>query len=462
MQEHGNKHQSNTQYNSISKATETTLQQPDLTIGGSKNGRQDNSGSSHKTLHRNHSYVNPNDGLPGWLVIMIAAVGGLAVANLYYVQPLLHAISVEFKTTTAVAGLLVTMNQIGFAGGLLLLVPVGDLVERRRMILVFLLLSSAALAAFAISPNLNLLEIFAVTIGVTSITAQILVSFVATVSTEQSRGAMVGRTMSGLLLGIVLARTASGALAQVAGWRSIYWTASAAMLAMSLLLGYVLPRLRPQITIGYHRLLHSVMVLFLEEPILRWRSLYGAVSFAAFNVLWTNLAFLLSGSPYHYNTVEIGLFGLAGAAGSLCASIAGKLTDRGYARIASIIFFSTTTLSFGLLALGKTSLLLLLAGIILLDLGVWGAQVSNQSLIYRLRPNAQSRITTVYMTSYFIGGAVGSSSSALLYAKEGWDATCALGAAFGFVAIVFWLSEHRRLGNYYARLTPIQRLSKQD
>ncbi|EQD45131.1 Major facilitator superfamily transporter, partial [mine drainage metagenome] len=147
----------------------------------------------------------------------------------------------------------------------------------------------------------------------------------------------------------------------------------------------------------------------------------------------------------------------AGATGALCASVAGKLTDRGHARIASIIFFTTTTMAFGLLALGRTSLTALLAGIVLVDLGVWGAQVSNQSLIYRLRPHAQSRITTIYMTSYFIGGAIGSATSAILYTKEGWIATCALGAAFGLIAIVFWMTERHRLGDYYTKLTPVQK-----
>lgn len=419
-------------------------------------------GTDQQTIKRsmlsyNASYAKPGAGLPNWIVVIIAAAGGLVVANLYYVQPLLHAISIDFRTTPAAAGLLVTTSQLGFAAGLMLLVPLGDLVERRRMVLALLVLSAVALAAFAMSPSLILLEMLAVAIGATSVVAQVLVSFVATVSTEENRGAMVGRTMSGLLLGIVLARTISGALAQVAGWRSIYWTAAAAMLAMALLLGYVLPRLQPQFKHGYRRLLHSVVALFLEEPVLRRRSLYGATSFAAFSVLWTNLAFLLSGAPYHYDTIEIGMFGLAGATGALCASVAGKLTDQGHARIASIVFFSTTTLAFGLLALGGTSLLALLAGIILVDLGVWGAQVSNQSLIYRLRPHAQSRITTIYMTSYFIGGAIGSATSAILYTKEGWIATCVLGAAFGLIAIIFWLAERHSLGDYYSQLTPVHK-----
>ncbi|MHB8263787.1 MAG: MFS transporter [Acidimicrobiales bacterium] len=493
------------QYKSTPRSTPSTTAESGIQHQNDMETRQS---SKRHIFFRNVSYAKPGAGLSNWLVVTIAAAGGLVVANLYYVQPLLHAISVEFNTTPAAAGLLVTTTQAGFAAGLLLLVPLGDLVERRRMIIVLLVLSAAALAAFAISPSLILLVMLAVAIGTTSVVAQVLVSFVATVSTEKSRGAMVGWTMSGLLLGIVLARTISGALAQVAGWRSIYWAAAVAMLALALILGHVLPRLQPQFKLrgsadrraglatpqgshcgvvvvshgfppppctarlderlpspaclsaeplGYRQLLHSVVVLFIEEPVLRRRSLYGATSFAAFSVLWTNLAFLLSGAPYHYNTIEIGLFGLAGATGALCASVAGKLTDRGHARIASITFFAATTLAFGLLALGRTSLIALVAGVILVDLGVWGAQVSNQSLIYRLRPHAQSRITTIYMTSYFIGGAIGSATSAILYAKEGWIATCALGSAFGLIAIVFWLLERHHLGDYYAKLTPVQK-----
>jgi predicted MFS family arabinose efflux permease len=419
--------------------------------------QESNKSPKRKISSRNVAYVEHGAGLSNWLVAIIAVATGLTAANVYYVQPLLHDIAVEFKTTTAAAGMLVTATQFGFAVGILLLLPLGDLVERKRMIILLLILSSAVLAVSGVSPSLGPLEMIAIAIGTTSVVAQVLVSFVATVSTVQNRGAMVGRTMSGLLLGIVLARTASGALAQVAGWRSVYWIAAIAMLAMALLLGSVLPRLRPQLDIGYRRLLHSVVVIFREEPVLRRRSLYGAVSFAAFSVLWTNLAFLLSGAPYHYNTMEIGLFGLAGATGAACASIAGKLTDKGHARISSVTFFSSTTLAFALLALGRASLVPLLAGIILLDLGVWGTHVSNQSLIYRLRHHAEGRITAIYMTSYFVGGTVGSAASALLYAKEGWLADCALGAAFGLIAIIFWLTEIRRLGDYYSRLTPVKK-----
>jgi len=413
--------------------------------------------SESKNDHPKNNYAQPGAGLPNWVVIVIAASGGLVVANLYYAQPLLHAIATQFHTTPTSAGLLVTATQLGFAIGLMLLVPLGDLVERRRMVLTLLLLSSISLIISGISPSLMVLELSAVAVGTTSVVAQVLVSFVATVATEKSRGAMVGRTMSGLLLGIVLARTISGALAQLAGWRSIYWVAAAAMLAMVLLLARTLPHLTPQLKVGYGRLLHSVGSLLREEPILRRRSFYGATSFAAFSVLWTNLAFLLSKPPYRYSTVEIGLFGLAGATGATCASIAGRLTDQGHARLTSVVFFAASTGAFGLLIWGKELLIPLIAGIILLDLGVWGAQVTNQSLIYRLRPQAQSRVTTIYMTSYFIGGAVGSASSAALYDSFGWDAACLLGAFFGLVAIAFWATEHRRLGNYYGRLTPKHR-----
>ncbi len=449
------------EYENISSYNNYSIGEPTVS---NKDGIYDtdalrNSGKSQKRKisFRNAAYAQHGAGLPNWLVIIIAAAGGLTVANVYYVQPLLHDIAVEFHTTSATAGMLVTATQFGFAIGILLLLPLGDLVERKRMIILLLVLSSVTLAVFSLSPSLAPLEMIAVGIGATSVVAQVLVSFVATVSTVHNRGAMVGRTMSGLLLGIVLARTVSGALAQAAGWRSVYWIAAVAMLIMALLLWSVLPRLRPQLDIGYHRLLHSVFVIFREEPILRRRSLYGAVSFAAFSVLWTNLAFLLSGAPYHYDTIEIGLFGLAGAAGSTCASIAGKLTDNGHGRMASVVFFSFTTLAFALLALPLTSLVPLLAGIILLDLGVWGAQVSNQSLIYRLRHHAEGRVTAIYMASYFIGGTIGSAASAVLYEKEGWLADCALGAFFGLIAIIFWLTETRRLGDYYSRLTPVRK-----
>ncbi|MCL4313129.1 MAG: MFS transporter [Actinobacteria bacterium] len=400
------------------------------------------------------SCAQPGGGLPSWIVVVIAASGGLVVANLYYAQPLLHAISIAFDSPPSSTGLLITATQFGFAAGLVMLVPLGDLLERRRMILILLLLSSIALSVSALAPSLTVLELSAIAVGTTSVVAQVLVSFVATVATEQHRGRMVGQTMSGLLLGIVLARTVSGALAQLAGWRSIYWAAAGAMLVMSLLLARVLPRLQPQLQLGYGTLLHSVAVLFKQEPVLRRRSFYGATSFAAFSVLWTNLAFLLSKAPYHYDTVEIGLFGLAGATGATCASLAGRLTDRGHARVTTIVFLSASTGAFLLLLWGRELLIPLIVGIVLLDLGVWGAQVTNQSLIYRLRPQAQSRITTIYMTSYFIGGAIGSAASTAVYSAAGWRAACMLGMFFGLIAIAFWATELRRLGNYYELLTP--------
>jgi predicted MFS family arabinose efflux permease len=382
--------------------------------------------------------------MPRRLVFLFALACGVVVANLYYAQPLLDVIAREFAVGTATAGLLVTLTQLGYAAGLLFIVPLGDRLDRRRLIVTVLGCTTVALLAAMVAPSIAALALAGVVIGLTSVVAQVLVPFAATLAGDKERGQVVGQVMSGLLLGILLARVFAGAIGQLVGWRAVYGIAAALMVALLALLWRALPTVAPTAAArqgSYGGLLRSVIVLIREEPTLRRRMAYGALVFASFSVLWTSLAFLLARPPYGYGQATIGAFGLFGAAGALCASFAGRLADRGLTRPATGGFLLTILASFGLLALGGQHLVPLIIGIVIIDLGAQGVQVSNQSVIYRLRPEARSRLNTAYMTSYFIGGAVGSATAATAFARGGWPIVCLVGAGYIVIALGLWLTE---------------------
>lgn len=382
--------------------------------------------------------------LPRRTVLIFAIACGLVVANLYYAQPMLNVIGREFHSAPGTVGLVITLTQVGYAAGLLFLVPLGDLLNRRRLVITVLLGTTLAVVATAISPTLIWLTTVSLMVGVTSVVAQVLIPFAASLSPAADRGRVVGTIMSGLLLGILLARTFSGLVGQVSSWRAVYWLAAALMLALLVVLRRELPREDPHPeALSYGSLLRSVGRIALEEPLLRRRAVYGAMVFAAFSVFWTVAAFLLSRPPYNYNQAVIGLFGLAGVAGALCASVAGRLSDRGLSRIATGAFLLCALLSFILLDIGGHALIPLILGVVVLDLGVQGTHITNQSEIYRLRPEARSRLTTVYMVAYFVGGSLGSATAAIIYALSGWTGVCLLGAAYIAIAFAFWLTELR-------------------
>jgi predicted MFS family arabinose efflux permease len=250
--------------------------------------------------------------------------------------------------------------------------------------------------------------------------------------------------MSGLLLGVLLARTVAGAIAQFWGWRTVYWVAAGLMLLTAAVLRRELPRYRERTALTYPRLLGSIGTILREEPVLRLRAAYGALSFGAFSVLWTALAFLLSGPGYRLGAGTIGLFGLVGAAGAAMASFAGRLTDRGGARLLTAGTSACLVVAWLPIWLGAHSLAALLVGIVLLDVAAQGLHITNQSEIYRLRPDARSRINAAYMTAYFAGGAVASFGSAAAYAASGWPGVCGIGAGFGAAAVLLWAVRGRR------------------
>jgi len=373
-------------------------------------------------------------GISSRLVVLLAAACGVSVANLYYAQPLLHTIAGSLRTSSGTAGLVVTFSQAGYAIGLALVLPVGDIMARRRLVPVVLVLAASALAASAVAPSIAALVALALLVGLGSVAAQILVPLAAHLADDANRGRVVGQVMSGLLLGILLARTLSGIVAGLAGWRVVYWLGAALAVLLALALSRALPPEDARPAIGYGVLLRSTFALLLAEPLLRRRSVFGALGFAGFSVFWTTAAFLLAGPPYHYGVTVIGLFGLVGAAGALCATVAGRLADQGRTAGATAAFSVAILASFGLMWFGRGSLGWLVVGIVLLDIGVQGLQVTNQSLVYTLAPEARSRVNSAYMFCYFIGGAAGSAVAADLYGAGGWAAVCALGAAIGLVA----------------------------
>ena len=281
----------------------------------------------------------PSGGQPGLtrpLIVLLATACGAAVANNYYAQPLLHTIGTSFGVPGSTAGLLVTAGQLGYAAGLAFLVPLGDVLERRRLITRMLVITSAALAAAAAAPSIAVLASALVIVGVTTVVAQIIVPMTASLAAGDQRGRAVGTVMSGLMIGVLMARVVSGVVAATLGWRTVYVIAAVAMLVLAAVLRRMLPTVEPSGSISYRALLKSVLALVREEPVLRQRMALGAMAMGSFSILWTAVAFLLSGPPYRYGNAVIGLFGLAGLAGAVAAPQVGRLADRGYRRYSTL------------------------------------------------------------------------------------------------------------------------------
>lgn len=387
------------------------------------------------TAHTTGTDGPARTGMAPGLVLVFAVACGLSAANLYYAQPILYDITRSFGTSEASAGLVVTLSQVGYALGLALLVPLGDILTRRRFLPVVLLVTAAGLVVSAVAPSIGVLLAVALVVGVGSTVAQMLVPMAASLADEATRGRVIGQVMSGLLLGILLARTVSGLVAGVTSWRAVYVMAAAVTLVMAVVLARVVPAEGERPSIRYGALLASTVRLFLAEPVLRRRIAFGALGFAAFSAFWTTMAFVLSGAPYHYGTTTIGLFGLVGAAGALCANVAGRWADRGLTRWTTLGFALLVAVSFLPLWLGRHDLVMMIVGVLVLDVGVQGVQVTNQSVIYRLAPDARSRINSAYMVCYFAGGALGSAAASWLYGSHRWAGVCLLGAAIGATVV---------------------------
>jgi len=363
---------------------------------------------------------------------------GLAVASNYYAQPLLDTIARAFSLSASSVGFIVTAAQLGYAAGLLFLVPLGDMFERRRLIVSMTLLAAGGMLITASSQSLTMMIIGTSLTGLFSVVAQILVPLAATLAAPDKRGKVVGTIMSGLLLGILLARTVAGLLASLGGWRTVYWVASVLMVIMALALWRGLPKVKQENHLNYPQLLGSVFSLFTQDKLLRTRALLGCFTFANFSILWTSMAFLLASPPFNYSEGMIGLFGLAGAAGALGARPAGGLADKGKSHLTTTAGLILLLLSWAAIWYGHISVMALIVGILVLDLTVQGVHITNQTVIYRLKPEARNRLTAGYMTSYFIGGAAGSLISASAWQHAGWAGVCLAGTVVAVINVIIW------------------------
>lgn len=319
------------------------------------------------------------------------------------------------------------------------IVPLGDLVNRRLLIIGQMLLSAVALTVAASAQALALFLSAMVMVGLLAVVIQVLVAYTAALATPVERGQAIGKVTSGIVLGILLARFASGALADLAGWRSVYYVSAVLMLLMSALLVKTMPhQTTAQVKTPYLKLIASVFQLFVTERLLRVRGVLALLIFAAFSVLWTSMVLPLSARPYSLSHTQIGLFGLAGVAGALAASNAGRWADQGVGQRVTGIALVLLTLSWLATALMETSLIFLVIGVVVLDFAVQAVHVTNQSMIFAARPDAQSRLVGAYMFFYSIGSALGAAGATQVYALWGWHAVCGLGASISAVAFIFW------------------------
>lgn len=381
------------------------------------------------------------------MVWLLAFSTGLIVANLYYAQTLVGPISAATGLTPQAAGLIVTLTQIGYCLGLLFIVPLGDLVENRRLVVGALSLSGCALLAAALASSAWIFLAASLCIGLGSVAAQVLVPFAAHLSKEATRGQTVGRVVSGLLIGIMLARPAASLVADHFGWHAIFYFGAGAMFALALLLRRLLPVRVPAATLAYPQLIASMWQLFRTTPVLRRRAAYQAGMFGAFSLFWTTVPLVLAGPVFHLSLTGIAIFALVGMAGAIASPIAGRLADGGHTRVATTAALLLGVAAFALPMLVPGSrtpaLAILVVASIVLDMGVAANLVLGQRAIFALGAETRSRLNGVFLALFFGGGALGSALGAWMYATEGWQATLALGAAFPALALAWQAAEYR-------------------
>ena len=396
---------------------------------------------------RRESLPLPEKTISPLMTFMFAAACGLVAANIYYGQPLAGPISQSLGFSPAATGLIVTLTQIGYGLGLLLIVPLGDLLENRKLVLMLVALAALALigAAFASSPSLFLLA--SLCIGLASVSVQVLVPFAAHMAPDASRGAVVGNVMSGLLCGIMLARPAASFLSELLSWHAVYIISAAIMVGLAILLRVVLPTRVPHTKLHYGQLLSSMGHLALHTPVLQRRALYQACMFAAFSLFWTTTPLLLASPAFGLTQNGIALFALAGAAGAIASPIAGRVADRGWTKLATAFAMVLAIVAFFIGHVsGSGSLLALitltLSGI-MLDFGVQTNLVLGQRAIFALSAEHRSRLNGLYMATFFGGGAIGSALGGWTYASGGWNLASWFGIAFPVIALLAFLTERK-------------------
>lgn len=379
--------------------------------------------------------------MPRRLLWVLALAGGLSVANLYYIQPLLEAVANGLGVGPGTAGLLVTLTQFGFIAGLVFLIPLGDRVDIRLLVTVLLIIAAGSFVVAAFAPSIAVLAAAMTAIGATSVVAQILVPFAATITSAADRGRAVGIVMTGIMLGTLLSRTISGAVAEVLGWRAMCWLGAALMLALLPLLRSKLPELKPTGELRYSEVLRSLAALVRREPIVRWRATYGAVSFAAFTGFWTAIPFLLADPPFEMGEAAIGAVALIGLPSAFLAPRAGQIANRCNGDALTGCYLALMMVGVLISFAGAGHFYAIVGGGFLVVVGSGCLHVTNQCLIYALDPVARNRLTTAYMSALFGGGMAGSALAATLYASGGWNAACGLLIVLTAGGVVIWLCE---------------------
>ena len=391
------------------------------------------------------------------IVWLLALSTGCVVANIYYIQPLLADIAREFSLSVAQVGVVAMLAQVGTGLGMLFFVPLGDKYERRSLISALMVAESVALAFAALATNVIWLSVACFCVGAMASCVHVIVPLAANLAPPKERGRIVGTVLSGLLIGVLLARTVSGVVGAQYGWRSVYWFASALMFALAVTIRLSLHESKPELAMKWGALMKSVGSLAREHATLREAALLACLLFMSFSALWTTLVFLLSTPPYHYGTTAAGVFGLLGASSAAAAPIVGRMSDRHGPERSILIAIVSTLVGYVFLLFFGRMLPGLIVGIALIDVGVQSGHVANQSRIYALAPAARSRINTFYMVAFFLGGALGSYFGPLGFNLGGWAGFCAIPLAALVFALVYFVRAERKRGSADERTMRVSR-----
>ncbi|MBG6067580.1 MFS transporter [Micromonospora ureilytica] len=386
------------------------------------------------------------------LTFLFALAAGVAVGNLYWAQPLLGFIAGDLRVTTATAGWLITATQFGYAVGVLLLVPLGDVLDRRRFVPIMLLTSAAALLLCALAPSIGVLLLALGVLGVTTISGQILTPLAGDLAGDAQRGRIVGVVGSGTLTGILASRAISGLVADAAGWRTIFALAAVLAVLLAIVLHRAIPQLAPRTRMPYPQLIASVGAVVVRERAVRWTLVLAATGFATFSLFWTALTFLLSGPPFRYPVAVIGLFGLAGLAGVLSGLRGGRLHDRGWSLPATGAAWVLALTAFVVAAFAVRSVALVIIVIVMLDVALQTQALLNRARLFALSHEARSRLNTALATGNFVGAAIGSAAATVLWSAGGWTAVTVAGTALCCFALIVWALGRR--GPLVSRVAP--------
>lgn len=371
-------------------------------------------------------------------VFFMAAVTGLIVANLYYGQPLIVLMAQDFGISESLAGTTTYLAQAGYAIGMLMMIPLGDKIERKKQIVITSMFAVLALILVATAKNFVLLQIAFFLIGVSSIVPQLILPMAVSLSGAKQQGQVIGTVMSGLLIGILISRTVSGFIGSWLGWREMFWIAAVIGLTLVVLMWIILPQNRPTFSGGYKELYKSLWLLWNEQVVLREASWINSLSFAQFGAFWTTMVLLLSATPFEFNSATIGLFGLVGACGAFAAPLVGKIGGKGNSGMLILAGILMLLVSFVVFYFSQTSVLGMIVGIVLLDLGLQVVHVSNQTRIYSLLPEARNRLNTVFMSFSFMGTAFGSAFGLYMWNYFAWTGVCIAGAFLALLSLILY------------------------